>query len=156
MSIKTEAATYTQRPSCVGVAIAHLAHSSQLGRFPVASHQASHDHTGHRLWPGNNHTVDLAGHVPEGRVIGLERAAKVLEQARALAADKGVENIEFTEGDANSLSYPDDTFDIVFCHQVLQHVQGSGGNSTGDATSGQARGIVAARESDYGAFTWYP
>ncbi|TWU70584.1 hypothetical protein ED733_000837 [Metarhizium rileyi] len=101
-------------------------------------------------------TVDLAGYVPDGRVVGLERAAKVLDQARALASGKGVENIEFTEGDANSLSYPDDTFDIVFCHQVLQHVKDPVGILREMRRVARPGGIVAARESDYGSFAWYP
>ena len=101
-------------------------------------------------------TVDLAGYVPEGRVIGLERAANVLDQARALAVEKGVKNIEFTEGDANSLKYADNTFDIVFCHQVLQHVKDPVGILREMRRVAKPGGIVAARESDYGAFTWYP
>ncbi|KHN93944.1 Methyltransferase type 11 [Metarhizium album ARSEF 1941] len=101
-------------------------------------------------------TVDLASHVPHGRVVGLERAAAVLEQARALAADRGVGNVEFEEGDANALRYPDDTFDIVFCHQVLQHVKDPVGVLREMRRVTKPGGLVAARESDYGAFSWYP
>ncbi|KAJ5453623.1 uncharacterized protein N7458_004579 [Penicillium daleae] len=67
-------------------------------------------------------TVDVAAHVPQGHITGLERAGAILTQARANAQAKGVTNIDFVEGDANALSYADDTFDVVFCHQVLQHV----------------------------------
>jgi ubiquinone/menaquinone biosynthesis C-methylase UbiE len=101
-------------------------------------------------------TVDLATYVPEGRVVGLERAGAVLGQARALAAERGVENIEFVEGDANSLTYADNTFDVVVCHQVLQHVKDPVGILREMRRVAKSGGIVAARESDYGSFTWYP
>lgn len=155
MSQKTEAATYT-----------HGHHASVLRShtWRTALNSASYllphikpDMTILDIGCGpGTITVDLAGYVPKGRVIGLERAAKVLDQARALAADKGVDNIEFVEGDANSLSYPDNTFDIVFCHQVLQHVKDPVGILREMRRVAKPGGIVAARESDYGAFTWYP
>ncbi|KAK2616289.1 hypothetical protein QQS21_000723 [Conoideocrella luteorostrata] len=101
-------------------------------------------------------TVDLAGYVPDGRIIGLERAAKVLDQARNLAKEKGVKNIEFVVGDANALDYPDNTFDIVVCHQVLQHVKDPVGILREMRRVTKPGGLVAAREADYGSFTWYP
>ena len=101
-------------------------------------------------------TVDLAALVPEGLVIGLEYEPEVLEKARTTAAECGVTNIQFVTGDVNSLSYPDNTFDVVHAHQVLQHV--------GDPIQAlremrrvtKSGGIVANRESDYMSFTWYP
>ncbi|KAG6013700.1 hypothetical protein E4U54_006418 [Claviceps lovelessii] len=101
-------------------------------------------------------TTDLCAHVPEGHVIGLERGAAVLDQARALATERGVQNVQFVEGDANSLSYADNTFDVVVCHQVLQHVSDPVGILREMRRVAKPGGLVAARESDYGSFTWYP
>ncbi|KAG5984975.1 hypothetical protein E4U55_002382 [Claviceps digitariae] len=101
-------------------------------------------------------TVDLCAYVPEGRVIGLERGATVLDQARAYATEKGVQNVQFIEGDANSLRYADNTFDIVVCHQVLQHVNDPVGILYEMRRVAKPGGLVAVRESDYGSFTWYP
>lgn len=101
-------------------------------------------------------TVDLATHVPQGRVIGLERAAGVLDQARALAEERGLQNIHFVTGDANELTYPDDSFDVVLCHQVLQHVKDPVGVLREMRRVVKHGGIVGARESDYGSFAWYP
>lgn len=101
-------------------------------------------------------TVDLAGHVPGGHVTGLERVGDVLVQARALAKEKGVANVDFVEGDANALQYADDTFDVVLCHQVLQHVKDPVGILAEMRRVTKTGGIVAARESDYGSFAWYP
>jgi len=67
-------------------------------------------------------SVGLAKLVPGGKVIGLEYAPDVLVKARAAAAEKGVQNIEFVTGDVHALMYPDATFDVVHAHQVLQHL----------------------------------
>jgi len=101
-------------------------------------------------------TVDLASYVPQGHITGLERVGDVLTQARALATDKGVTNITFVEGDANALQYADGTFDVVVCHQVLQHVQDPVGILKEMSRVAKVRGLVAARESDYASFVWYP
>jgi len=101
-------------------------------------------------------TADLAALVPQGHVTGLERAGDVLEKARALAAERGIANIEFVVGDANALDFPDDSFDVVFCHQVLQHVKDPVGILREMRRVAKTGGIVAARESDYGAFSWFP
>ncbi len=101
-------------------------------------------------------TVDLASYVPQGHITGLERVGDVLTSARALAKEKGVTNADFVEGDANALDYPDGTFDVVVCHQVLQHVQDPVGILKEMKRVAKIGGIVAARESDYGSFVWYP
>lgn len=101
-------------------------------------------------------TVDLCKLVPQGHVIGLERAGEVLDHARAHAREKGAQNVQFIEGDANSLSYADNTFDVVFCHQLLQHVNDPVGILREMRRVVKPGGLVAARESDYGSFTWYP
>ncbi|GAO16616.1 uncharacterized protein UV8b_01482 [Ustilaginoidea virens] len=101
-------------------------------------------------------TVDLARLVPQGHVTGLEREPKVLEQARALADEQGVPNVDFVQGDANALSYAQDTFDIVLCHQLLQHVKDPVGILREMRRVAKPGGIVAAREADFGSFAWYP
>ena len=100
-------------------------------------------------------TVDLAKLVPQGRVIGIEYVADPLDQARSLATEKGVSNIEFRVGDIHSLDFPDDHFDVVHAHQVLQHIA-----DPVQALREMRRvakpngGLVAARESD--SMTWFP
>jgi SAM-dependent methyltransferase len=102
-------------------------------------------------------TADLAALVAPGRVVAVERAEGVLAQAAEAVAAKGVaDRVEFTVGDVHALDFPDDTFDVVHAHQVLQHV--------GDPVRAlremrrvcKPGGIVAARDGDYGAFFWFP
>lgn len=71
--------------------------------------------------PGNI-TCGLAKLVPEGSAIGLDRAEDVVEKARAYAASTNQTNVTFVTGNIFKLDYPDDQFDIVHVHQVLQHV----------------------------------
>ncbi|KAI1812672.1 ubiE/COQ5 methyltransferase [Poronia punctata] len=103
-------------------------------------------------------TVDFAQLVPEGSVTAIDTSEAVLEQARSLAQERGVErNLTFQKHDANELPFADGEFDIVFCHQVLQHV----GDPTGvlremARVAKKGSGIVAAREADYRSFAWYP
>ncbi|MFI8519663.1 methyltransferase domain-containing protein [Streptomyces sp. NPDC085481] len=101
-------------------------------------------------------TADLAARVAPGRVTAVDTAQDVLPKARAAAAERGVDNVEFAVADVHALDFPDDSFDIVHAHQVLQHV--------GDPVRAlremrrvcRPGGVVAARDSDYGAFTWFP
>ncbi|MFV8132116.1 class I SAM-dependent methyltransferase [Streptomyces syringium] len=101
-------------------------------------------------------TADLAARVPQGQVTGLDAAADVLERARAVARERGLDNVRFTTGDVHALDFPDGSFDVVHAHQVLQHV--------GDPVAAlremrrvcRPGGVVAVRDADYAAMTWYP
>ena len=58
--------------------------------------------------------------------------------------------------DAHALDIPDDSFDVVHAHQVLQRV-----DDPVQALSEMRRvckpgGLVAVRDSDYRGFTWFP
>lgn len=67
-------------------------------------------------------TVDIAKHIqPDGKVTGIENVSDPLDGARKLAEQEGVE-VTFEVADALHLPYADDEFDLVFAHQVLQHV----------------------------------
>ncbi|KAH7912880.1 UbiE family methyltransferase [Hygrophoropsis aurantiaca] len=102
-------------------------------------------------------TADFAELVPQGQVIGLEHAPDVLEKARATAAQRGLTNIEFVTGDiCNLVDIRDGTFDVVHCHQVLQHISDPIKALSEMRRVAKPGGIVAARESDYDGFTWYP
>jgi SAM-dependent methyltransferase len=101
-------------------------------------------------------TVDLARHVAPGPVIGLDAAPEVVEQARAHAAESGATSVDFETGDVYELRFPDDTFDVVHAHQVLQHLTDPVAALTEMRRVVRPGGVVAARDSDYGAFTWAP
>src|ERR1700758_3076475 len=65
-------------------------------------------------------TADLADRVPRGHVTGIDAAQEVIDQAAEAVGDRA--NLKFATGDVYALDYPDDSFDIVHAHQVLQHL----------------------------------
>jgi SAM-dependent methyltransferase len=99
-------------------------------------------------------TAGLADRVPRGRVTGLDASEQVIEQARARAADRP--NLGFTTGDVYALDYPDAAFDVVFAHQVLQHLSDPVRALREMIRVTRPGGLVAARDGDFGGMTWYP
>jgi ubiquinone/menaquinone biosynthesis C-methylase UbiE len=101
-------------------------------------------------------SVDMAARVAPGRVVAFDRAAEPLDSARALAAAAGLDTITFGTGDVYAIDAADGTFDVVHAHQVLQHL--------GDPVAAlremlrvcRPDGVVAVRDADYAAMTWYP
>ncbi len=99
-------------------------------------------------------TCDLARAVHPGRVVGVDAAVSVVEEARALAAtDAGV---TFEVADLFALPFPDDSFDVVHAHQVLQHVADPVRALVEMRRVCRPGGLVAARDSDYPTFTFAP
>ena len=102
-------------------------------------------------------TMDLADRIgPNGRMTALERTDDALDLARAEAARRATTNVDFAVGDVQALDLPNDTFDVVHAHQVLQHVDEPVRAMQEMRRVCRPGGIVAVRDSDYGAFTWYP
>ena len=101
-------------------------------------------------------TVDLARHVPDGRVVGVDRSAEIVEQARSHASVAGVANVSFEPADVYRLPFADGTFDAVHAHQVLQHITDPVAALREMGRVCRPGGIVAAREADFGGMRWYP
>ena len=99
-------------------------------------------------------TVDLADRVAPGRVVGVDAAADVIAKAAALGESHP--NTEFLVGDAYALDFPDDTFDLVHAHQVLQHVGDPVAVLREMRRVAKPGGVVAARDVDYRGTIWYP
>ncbi|GJE83937.1 UbiE family methyltransferase [Phanerochaete sordida] len=101
-------------------------------------------------------TVDFANYVPGGHVTGVEYNVDILAQARAHATERGAANVEFQQGDAQALPFPDGTFDVVHAHQVLQHVGDPVQALREMRRVAKPGGVVAARETDFAGFIWFP
>ena len=101
-------------------------------------------------------TADLARIVGAGNVVAVDPSAQVVEQCREHLVAEQLGEVEVRVGDVYALDLPDGGFDVVHAHQVLQHVP-----DPVEALRQMRRlcapgGVVAARDADYAAFTWYP
>ena len=101
-------------------------------------------------------TLDLAERVAPAPVLGIDVAPAAIEAAVAERQRKGTTNAEFQVVDLFAHEMPADAFDIVHAHQVLQHLPDPVGALREMRRVCKPGGIVAARDSDYAAMTWYP
>ena len=99
-------------------------------------------------------TRDLAERVAPGVVTALDQSEEALAKARATVGD--LSTVVFTVGDVHALDFADDQFDIVHAHQVLQHVADPVAALREMRRVAKPGGIVAARDADYEAMTWFP
>ncbi len=58
----------------------------------------------------------------DGSVTGIDMTADMLAKARAAAAEMGAENVDFVEGEAEHLPFPDQSFDVVISNGVVDLV----------------------------------
>ena len=68
-------------------------------------------------------TLGLAQVVLPGAVTGIDIEESQLEQARENAKKLRMTNVTFDKGNVYELPYPDNHFDAVFSHAMLEHMQ---------------------------------
>jgi ubiquinone/menaquinone biosynthesis C-methylase UbiE len=101
-------------------------------------------------------TIGLARYVAPAEVVGIDRAEEALAAARQLADDENIGNVRFQRADVNDLPFEDASFDVVYGHQIMQHL--------GDPVAAlkeanrvlRPGGYVAVRDADYGTMTHHP
>jgi 2-polyprenyl-3-methyl-5-hydroxy-6-metoxy-1,4-benzoquinol methylase len=101
-------------------------------------------------------TVDLAARLDRGSVVGLDEAAAAVSATAALAAERGLTNLRVLQGSAYDLAAAGSGFDVVHAHQVLQHLSDPVRALQAMAGVCAPHGLVAVRDADYAAMTWYP
>ncbi len=101
-------------------------------------------------------TAGLGALVAPARLTAVDVDPGILAVAAGNAASEGVVNIDFQVGDAHHLEFADDSFDVAHAHQVLQHLSDPVAALRELARVVRPDGLVAVRDADYGAFTWYP
>jgi len=99
-------------------------------------------------------TVDLAARV--ARVDGLDPAPAAVAAAQELVAGRGATNVRVAQGDVYALDAPDDTYDVVHAHQVLQHLADPVAALREMRRVCRPGGLVAVRDADYATMTWFP
>jgi 2-polyprenyl-3-methyl-5-hydroxy-6-metoxy-1,4-benzoquinol methylase len=101
-------------------------------------------------------TVDLARRLAPGQVTGIDASEEIIRRAAGLAFDEGVQNATFRVGNVYTLEFPDETFDIVHAHQVLQHVANPVAAMQEIRRVLKPGGVFAARDVDHGGVMYYP
>jgi ubiquinone/menaquinone biosynthesis C-methylase UbiE len=101
-------------------------------------------------------TADLAALVAPGQVTASEVSESVLGLARTEAERRGTKNITFVVADVHALRFPDDSFDVVHAHQVLQHVADPVLALREMRRVCRPGGFVAVRDGSYSDFEWTP
>src|SRR5271157_2026798 len=54
--------------------------------------------------------------------LGIDLTPEMLRQARQVQAEKQIANVAFARGDADSLPFPDASFDLVSCQHAFHHI----------------------------------
>ena len=100
-------------------------------------------------------SVGLAAAVAPGPVLAIDLGEDVVAQARQHAAEVGADNLRVERADVLTIDQAGG-FDVVYAHQVLQHVLDPHATLAAMRRLLAPGGIVAVRDSDYGVCTWSP
>ncbi|KAK5107367.1 hypothetical protein LTR62_001347 [Meristemomyces frigidus] len=101
-------------------------------------------------------TASLAKYMPEGTITATDISSEILTKARSFATKAGVGNIHFRTADVYHLPFEDNTFDIVHASMVLSHLSDPVAAYKEMLRVTKPNGIVANRESDLTAWSYYP
>ncbi|WP_026550466.1 methyltransferase domain-containing protein [Arthrobacter sp. Br18] len=99
-------------------------------------------------------TAGFAALVAPGTVTGIDRSADVV--AKASAAHAHLQNAVFATGNIYDLDFPDEKFDVVHAHQVLQHLTDPVAALREMRRVVRPGGVVAVRDADFHAMAWFP
>jgi len=99
-------------------------------------------------------TVGLARRA--GRVVGVDMSAEMVGESSDLAAREGVANVSFEAGSAYELPFDGGGFDVVYAHQVLQHLADPVAALREFRRVLRPGGLVAVRDSDYDSMVHAP
>ncbi|CZR66329.1 related to delta-24-sterol methyltransferase [Phialocephala subalpina] len=93
-------------------------------------------------------SITFAKAIPDGHVTATDLNPDILPRAASIAKSEGVTNIEFQQADAYKLPFPDESFDVTHCHQMLCHLKEPWEALREMLRVTKKGGAVAAREAD--------
>lgn len=101
-------------------------------------------------------TIGLARYVAPALVVGVDSSETALVEARRRAAEDNVANIRFERADVYELPFGDESFEVVYAHQLLQHLADPVQALREAHRVLVPGGYVAVRDADYGTMTYHP
>jgi ubiquinone/menaquinone biosynthesis C-methylase UbiE len=101
-------------------------------------------------------TRGLAERLAPGQVIGIDLSKDALDGARRDAAARGLTNLQYQEGSVYQLPFGEGSFDVVYAHQVLQHLRERGAALREMLRVVRPGGLVAVRDVDWGTAAYWP
>ena len=99
-------------------------------------------------------TVGLADVVDPGQVVGIDTGQEAIDLANKLIGER--KNLKFQTGSVYELPFPDNHFDGVLIHKVLEHVAEPETAMMEVARVLKPGGVVGARSTDQGALNIVP
>ena len=101
-------------------------------------------------------TRGLATHLAPGEVVGVDLSEEALASARRDAAERGIENVRYQTASVYELPFPDASFDVVFAHQVLQHLREPSAAMREMLRVLRPGGLIGVRDVDWGTVAYWP
>jgi SAM-dependent methyltransferase len=101
-------------------------------------------------------TKTLAAANPQARFVAMDRTAQSLDQAKQVALDLGLNNVEFRQGDIYSPPFADRCFDHIFVCFVLEHLPDPKGGLCSLRRLLKPGGTITVIEGDHGSFYCHP
>jgi len=143
-----------------GHAPAALRHHARRRAEEAAAFLLPHLEPGMRLLdvgcgPGSI-TRGLAEHLALGQVIGLDQSPEALAEARQDAAARGVVNLHYEQANVYDLPFADGSFDVVFAHQVIQHLGEPDAALREMLRVLRVGGLIGVRDVDWGTVSYWP
>lgn len=96
-------------------------------------------------------TLDVAERVFPGEVIGVDMDEAQLETARNSARERGITNVTFQKADVNNLPFEKESFDAVYAHTLLFHLNNQQEIIDSFHALLKAGGVVGVADDDWGS-----
>ena len=101
-------------------------------------------------------TIGLAKVVEPGQVVGVDVSEIEIERARARTAQAGIPNVRYAVGNIYQLDFPDNHFDALFSHNVLEHMAKPARALQEMHRVLKPGGIIGVRNTDFGGILLAP